>query len=29
MLDIFTTKEFEFLKKNLSMKYDLKNRYNI
>lgn len=29
MLDIFTTKEFEFLKKNLLMKYDLKNRYNI
>lgn len=29
MLDVFTTKEFEFLKKNLSMKYNLKNRYNI
>lgn len=29
MLDVFTTKEFEFLKKYLSMKYNLKNRYNI
>lgn len=28
-LDVFTTKKFEFLKKNLPMKYDLKNRYNI
>lgn len=27
---MFTTKKFEFLKKNLSMKYDLKNTiYNI